>query len=291
MRIKGVDKLRAKLPTYVGWRWVGLGVLIAVGTITGLTFMLLVDSVARLCSHISFFVLIEPLLPVLGALTCELVAFRLIWSVWHNRNQYLAEFGDLAYQKVIPRGFVGVAWIFALCMHIYVPLDVFPIGPPVNSVTTLLAGSLLAVLGVPAVCGFMVRVVGSISLLVLGVLTIRSALLTFGVDYLAMVYLYYPTESEVQQHEIYSVLRHPTYFGVLAIAAGGMALRCSLYSLVFFVVFLLGLLVHIFCVEEKELRERFGTVFIEYQKRVPALYVRARDIRVFLRFLAKRGTA
>ena len=106
---------------------------------------------------------------------------------------------------------------------------------------------------------------------------------------MALVYLYYPAESQMQQHEIYSVIRHPTYFGVLTLAMGGLWLRFSMYALILFLMFLFGLLAHIYFVEEKELRERFGESFIEYQKRVPALHVRIRDLRIYIRFLIKRG--
>lgn len=289
MPVKGVDKLRAKLPKYMGWRWVGLGLLVVMGFVTVFTLMLLTDSMARICPYTSFLVLIEPILPILGVLICELIAFRLLWGMWHNRDRYVAELGELAYQKAIPRGLFGISWVFAICLHIYVPLDALPAGTPVNPVTAFLARSLLAFLGIPIEFDSIIRIVGSVVLLILGALTVRSAVLTFGVDYMTLVYLYYPNESEVQQHAIYSVIRHPTYFGVLVIAAGGMWLRFSVYSLVFFVAFLLGLMTHIFVVEEKELRERFGEPFIEYQKRVPALHVRIRDLRTYLRFLVMRG--
>jgi protein-S-isoprenylcysteine O-methyltransferase Ste14 len=106
---------------------------------------------------------------------------------------------------------------------------------------------------------------------------------------MALVYLYYPDESEIQEHEIYSVIRHPAYFGVLCLAAGGLMLRLSVFSFVLFLMFLLGLLAHILLVEEKELMERFGEAFIAYRERVPALYIRIRDFRTFFRFLVRKG--
>jgi len=290
MPLKGMDKLKEQIPKYLGWRAAGIGLLLLMAFVTALTLMILTDSAARIFPHISIFVLPEPIFPILGVLVCELIAFRLVWSVWHNKDRYVAELGALAYQKAIPRGFFGISWILAICVHIYVPLDILPAGTPVNPITVMLSKSILSFLGIPVEFDLTIRIIMSFIFIIMGLLTIRSALLTFGVDYMALVYLYYPAESQIQQHEIYSVIRHPTYFGVLSIAMGGMWFRFTVYSLVFFVMFLLGLLAHIFLVEEKELRERFGEVFSEYQKRVPALRIRFRDLRIYLRFLTKKGT-
>ena len=223
-------------------------------------------------------------------LLCQFIAFRLIWSVWNNRDRYVAELGELAYQKAFPRAFFGISWIFAICVHIYVPIEILPTGTPVNPLTAMLAQSLFSFLGVPVGFDFLIRIIGSFIFVIFGMLTIRSALLTFGVDYMTLVYLYYPAESQIKQHEIYSVIRHPTYLGVLFFAMGGLWLRFSVYSLMLFLLFLFVFMIHIVFVEEKELRERFGEPFIEYQKKVPALRIRFRDLRVYLRFLAKRGS-
>lgn len=257
--------------------------------VTALSLMLLADSAARLFPSTPILVLTEPIFPFLGVLLCEFIAFRLIWGVWHNKKRYAATLGDLAYQKALPRGLFGVSWVLSICIHIYVPLDALPSGTPVNPITVALSKSLLAFLGMPVEYDLFVRIIVSAIFILIGLLTVRSAFFTFGIDYMALVYLYFPEESEMQQHEVYSVVRHPTYFGVLCIAMGGLWLRFSVYSIVLFVMFLFGLMAHIFLVEEKELRERFGASFIEYQKRVPALRVRIRDLKIFFRFLIKRG--
>jgi protein-S-isoprenylcysteine O-methyltransferase Ste14 len=290
MQLKGWDKLKEKIPKYLGWRAAGIVLLLLLAFVTALTLMVLIDSVTRIFPQVSVLVLIEPILPVLGALLCQLIAFRAIWSVWNNRDRYVQELGELAYQKAIPWGAFGISWIFAICVHIYVPIEILPTGMPVNPLTTMLSQSLFSFLGIPVGFNLTIRIIGSTIFVIFGMLTVRSALLTFGVDYMALVYLYYPAESKIQQHEIYSVIRHPTYLSVLFFAFGGLWLRFSVYSLVLFLMFLLGFMIHIVFVEEKELRERFGEAFIKYQKRVPALRIRLRDLRVYIRFLTKRGT-
>lgn len=289
MHLKGLDKWKKKIPKYLGWKAAGLGLVLLLAFVTALSLMLLADSAARLFPSTPILVLTEPIFPFLGVLLCELIAFRLIWGVWHNKKRYAAILGDLAYQKALPRGLFGVSWVLSICIHIYVPLDALPAGTPVNPITVALSKSLLAFLGMPVEYDLFVRIIVSAIFILIGLLTVRSAFFTFGIDYMALVYLYFPEESEMQQHEVYSVVRHPTYFGVLCIAMGGLWLRFSVYSIVLFVMFLFGLMAHIFLVEEKELRERFGASFIEYQKRVPALRVRIRDLKIFFRFLIKRG--
>ncbi|MGQ9723718.1 MAG: methyltransferase, partial [Candidatus Jordarchaeum sp.] len=63
------------------------------------------------------------------------------------------------------------------------------------------------------------------------------ALQYFSWDYIAVLYLYYPEESELQEYEIYSVLRHPTYSGGILIFLGAVFARFSVYSLLFFLFF------------------------------------------------------
>jgi protein-S-isoprenylcysteine O-methyltransferase Ste14 len=289
MHLKGMDTFREKLPRYSGWRAAALGLIILASSVTAFILMVLVDSAARIYPHIPVLVLIEPVLPILAVLVCELIAFRFVWRVWHNRDKYLAELGELAYQKAIPQGLFGISLVFVVCIHIYVPMHTLSTGTPANSITVTLSQSILSFLGIPLEIDLAIRVIGSAVFIIIGALTARSAVLTFGIDYMALVYLYYPEESEIQQHEIYSVLRHPAYFGVLSIAAGGLVLGLSVFSFAFFLMFLLGLLAHIRLVEEKELIERFGESYVEYQKSVPALHIRWRDLKAYFRFLTGRG--
>jgi protein-S-isoprenylcysteine O-methyltransferase Ste14 len=289
MHLKGMDKFREKTPRYSGWRAAVLGLLILISSVIGFILLSFIDSAARIYPHIPSLVMIEPILPFLAVLVSELIAFRLVWGVWYNRDKYVAELGDFAYQKAIPRGLFGIALVFAIALPIYIPIGTLPAGTPVNPLTVTLSRSFLSFLGIPIEIDLTIRVIGSFVFIIISALTARSAVLTFGIDYMALVYLYYPEESEIQQYEIHSVLRHPAYFGVLALAAGGLMLGLSVFSIVFFVLFFFGLLAHIRLVEEKELIERFGGSFIEYQKRVPALYIRWRDLREYFRFLIGRG--
>ena len=116
-------------------------------------------------------------------------------------------------------------------------------------------------------------------------LTALRALFTFGIDYMALVYLYYPEESEVQKHEIFSILRHPTYLAVSLVNIGSFIIRFSIYSLISTCIFQIFLFVHLYSVEEQELIQRFGDSYLEYKNYVPAILVRLKKIRTYFRFL------
>ena len=120
--------------------------------------------------------------------------------------------------------------------------------------------------------------------LVLGMLTLRAALFTFGLDYMAVVYLFFPEESEVQQHEIYSVIRHPAYLSGVLLSAAGLFFRFSVYSILLFLLVYLVFRLQIWK-EEKELVERFGEGYNEYRKSVPAFLVRPSKMKAYFRFL------
>ncbi len=101
---------------------------------------------------------------------------------------------------------------------------------------------------------------------------------------MTVVYLYFPEESEVKNHEIYSVVRHPVYMGGVLLGAAGMIFRFSTYSILLFVIVYLLFRVQIKR-EEHELMARFGDGYREYREKVPTLHVRPTDIISFLKFL------
>jgi protein-S-isoprenylcysteine O-methyltransferase Ste14 len=154
----------------------------------------------------------------------------------------------------------------------------------VNDLTIQWSRSLLPFLGIAPEIELWFRMILSGILILLGLLTVRSAILTFGLDYMAVVYLYFPEESEIQDHEIYSVIRHPTYLGGIFLGAAGLFFRFSVYSILLSLVIFLVFRLQIWK-EEKELVERFGEGFIEYQEKVPALFIRPSKVREFFKFL------
>jgi protein-S-isoprenylcysteine O-methyltransferase Ste14 len=141
--------------------------------------------------------------------------------------------------------------------------------------------------GVPLVHGWWTTVfitLGWLMLIVGAGLWIRG-IQAFGFDNLALLYVYYPEEGKIVDSNIYSVLRHPVYAGVLRVIIGLALLNGNSNSLTFILFAPLGLFSWIRLVEEKELLERFGASYAGYRKRVPAFWPRPHDLGKFFGFL------
>jgi protein-S-isoprenylcysteine O-methyltransferase Ste14 len=110
---------------------------------------------------------------------------------------------------------------------------------------------------------------------------INKTLKIFGIDYMGLIYVYYPEDSKLQNHEIYSILRHPTYHTLMLFCIGSLFFRFSIYSIIYFLIFLIGINMHIKLVEERELIQRFGQDYIRYKESVPALFVRLKDLKKY----------
>jgi protein-S-isoprenylcysteine O-methyltransferase Ste14 len=114
------------------------------------------------------------------------------------------------------------------------------------------------------------------------------ALQIFGFDYMAVIYLYFPEESELQDHEIFSLLRHPTYSAAILMCLGGVIINQNIYTFIFWIIYYLGFYIHIHLVEEKELIQRFGDSYLNYRKEVPPFFVKPRNYYRFLKFVFTR---
>jgi protein-S-isoprenylcysteine O-methyltransferase Ste14 len=284
LQLKGLDKLREKLPAYSGKRFAILPLTAVIGGLLAYIFLIFLDIIPRLLSDIAFLVAIEPFVPILGSIFIASLALWLLWGVWNKRDQMKELHGELAYQKMLPRGLIAISLAITIVFHTFTSIRSLPPGPPINDLTIQWSRSLLPLLGIAPEIELWIRVILSGVLIILGVLTMRSAILTFGLDYMAVVYLYFPEESEIQENEIYSVIRHPTYLAGILLGNAGLFFRFSVYSILMCLVFFLVFRLQIWR-EEKELVERFGDGYIEYRKKVPALLVRPSKIRSYFRFL------
>ena len=108
-----------------------------------------------------------------------------------------------------------------------------------------------------------------------------------GMDNLALLYVYFPQEGNIVDSNIYSVLRHPVYAGVLRVIIGLALLNGNANSIAFILFAPLGLTGWVRLVEEKELIERFGSSYLDYRRRVPALWPRLQDLGKFFGFLSR----
>ncbi|NHJ14168.1 MAG: hypothetical protein EAX95_10860 [Candidatus Thorarchaeota archaeon] len=284
MKLKGMDKLREKLPAYPGRRIFLLPIRGLFAAIIGYCFLILLDIVPRLFGSVEVLVPIEPFLPILGSLLMLVMAHILIGKLWRKRDEMKAKYGDLAYQRMIQTGVIGVFLVPPLVFHQFTSIRSLPPGTPVNPLTVQWSQSLLPLVGTPLFLDILLRVSFSGFFILLGALTVRSSILTFGIDYMTVVYLYFPEESEIQEHEIYSVVRHPAYFGGVLLGLAGLAFRFSVYSILIFLI-VYATFWYQTIREERELIQRFGDSFQEYRTRVPRLHISVRNIGKYFRFL------
>ena len=282
--MKGMDKLWEKLPAYPGKRLAILPLRALLTAILGYAFLIILSITPRFFPGNDFLWVMAPVLPLVGSVLLAAFALWLVWGLWNKRVEMKDRYGDLAYQKMINRGLSGVFLIPSIVFLAATLSRSFPPGDPVNPITTQWSTSILYLIGNPLGIELWIRIVISFIFLILGMLTLRSSLLTFGLDYMAVVYLFFPEESEVQQHEIYSVIRHPAYLSGVLLGAAGLFFRFSVYSILLFLLVYLVFRLQIWK-EEKELVERFGDGYNEYRKSVPALLVRPSKIKAYFRFL------
>lgn len=194
------------------------------------------------------------------------MGFLILSMFFSRRKIYKEKFKELAYRNAFAHyGIPGLALIMASVAHAgYMNGPFVPHGWWTNIFIAL---------------GWLMLLVGAL-------LWIRG-IFAFGLDNLALLYVYYPEEGKIVDSNIYSVLRHPVYAGVLRVIIGLALLNGNANAMAFIIFAPLGLTGWIRLVEEKELIERFGQSYLDYRKRTPAFWPKWRDMGKFFNFLIK----
>ncbi len=192
------------------------------------------------------------------------LGFGLLALFFRYRTYFKAHFGSLAYSRAARwLGFPGVVMIGAMIAGI----RSLP-GPMVPGNWVI----------------FVLPVLGW-ALIVIGTLIALRTVQTFGVDNLIMLYVYFPEESHLVDHKIYTIVRHPAYASVLCIAYGLALLNGSWLALACAFIFTLGLWGWLRLFEEKELIQRFGPSYAQYRQQVPAFLPHLRDLAGLFGFM------
>lgn len=200
-----------------------------------------------------FFVFSDRLVPDWqpdGQIIVMAIGFLLLARFFTQKRSFQARYGASAYRYAFVRTAIpGLAVIFATVAHCaYMP------GLPIPEVWWK---NLLRLLGM--------------YLVLVGAWLWLRAILTFGVDNLAMLYVYYPDQSRLVAESIYGLLRHPIYASALWVITGLCLLNGTWQALVFALLAPLGLFGWVRLVEERELLERFPD-YDAYRRRVPAFW-------------------
>ena len=285
MKIKGIEKFTEKVPILSGKR-IFLLPLYALSILSlAILVMIRFDSIPGMAQSRGINPILLSLFPLIGELIVCIVGLVLVYQMWFWRDWLKNKYGRFSYQHIFPVGFTGIACVLSLSVNLFIHYWSFSpsfwISSPFKFLTIPLEGYCYA-LGTIVLWAKMAL---SVFFLGLGLTMIIRSLQTFGFDYMTVLYLYFPEESKIQDHKIYSVLRHPTYTGALLIGLGGTFSTFTLYSVIFFIVYFVAFCIHIHFVEEKELIERFGSPYQEYMKEVPAFFVKPNKLGVFFGFL------
>lgn len=189
----------------------------------------------------------------------------LVFSLFFSRKQvYKEKYKELAYRNAFAHYVIpGLALILSAIAH---------------------AGYMNGPFVPPGWWTIVFLVIGWFMLCIGAILWVRS-IFEFGLDNLALLYVYYPKEGSLTKSSIYSILRHPIYAGVLRVGIGLALLNGNANAIAFAIILPLGFTSWIRLVEEKELIERFGQSYIDYRKDVPAFWPQLRDLGNFYKFL------
>jgi protein-S-isoprenylcysteine O-methyltransferase Ste14 len=288
MQLKGFEAFRAKVPALAGAKIAVLHAIVLIMLALSISLTVAAYSMPAVRGVSPY---LAGLSPLIAYLFIGSIGFLLAYQMWRCRAKMKAKYGPLAYQRMLPIGLAGIVWVLSLGFDLYVPLFL-TLSSWAASPLWVLVLPLDAYMGAAGAVVYAFRVVVGLVLLILGVSMSLRSVATFGLDYIAVVYLYFPEESEIQDREIYSALRHPLYGGWLTLGLGGAILTFSPYSLICFLLFLLGFNLFIYWVEERELLSRFGESYEAYRRSVPAFFVKWNKIGILLGFIldSARGT-
>lgn len=289
MKIKGIDTFQEKVPILAGKKIFLLPLYVFFIVLFCIFIMTKFYSLPNTLMHTRINPILLSLFPLAGEIIFCIIGLTLIYQMWFWKDRLKARYGSLSYQRIFLSGFTGVACLFfSIPISLFIPYWSFSSSFWINSPLKFLTIPIEEYLTPLTILVFWTRITLSVFFSVLGITMVIRSLQTFGVDYMSVVYLYFPEESKIQEHEVYSVIRHPTYAGLLIFGIGGMFFTFTLYSIIFYLVFLAVFYIHIYFVEEKELITRFGPSYQEYMKKVPAFFVKPDKLGVLLDFLIKR---
>ncbi|MFX1277335.1 MAG: methyltransferase family protein [Promethearchaeota archaeon] len=284
MKLKGLNKFREKIPLFQGRKIVILPLFF----LSVLTLILLFQFMFYFLTVIpltGILIPLKPWFPVIGLIITAFIGLFLVYLMWGRRDTLKRKYGALSYQKIFLFGLSGVVVMFSI-----VEQAIFPFYLGINSFLTELPYifytiSLISFIPVIGIFLDFIFFILGIFICILALIMVYRAINTFGFDYMAVVYLYFPEESEIQNNEIYSVLRHPTYSALIMLCLGGIFIHLNFYSILNFLIFLLVMYIHVHFVEEKELITRFGDSYKEFRKNVPAFFVHPNKWKNFFKFI------
>lgn len=287
MRLKGLNKFREKVPWFSGKKIVLIPLFFLAVIAASLLIIIAFDSLPDWILNLGYNNAALAFSPLIGELLIVIAGFLLVYQVWRKREYLKAKYGQYSYQHIFWTGLTGIVLVLSMAISLFIPFWTFSPSFWMQSQVQVLVQPIESLIPAVSPVIFWIRMALTVLFLLIGLGTAARSLQTFGLDYMALVYLYFPEEGELQEHAIYSVLRHPAYSGALTVGLAGMFFTFTPFSIIFFLIYVAGFYIHVYLVEEKELISRFGESFQEYRKKVPALFIKPSKIKALVLFLLK----
>jgi len=252
VRIPGRDELLTHLPDLRSPARAALLGLLGLTTFTAATLaMIAVDRA-------------WPAWTLAGQFAVIALSALLLAQFFRRKDELLARHGTSAYRRAFVRYVIPAAsMIWAAIIH-----------------TAYMPGERVA----RGRIGVAVAVAG-IYLLVTAIILFARVVSTFGMDNLAMVYVYTPAGGRLVDSAIYGLIRHPAYSAACRLGLTIGLWRGTWSSIAFGLLIPVGLTIWLRAVEEPDLIRRFGTSYESYRRRVPAFAPRLPDVVGFWKFL------
>ena len=289
MKIKGLDKFQEKNPILSGKKIFLLPLYALSILLLCLLVMIRFYSLPDITISSGINPILLSLFPLIGEVIVSIVGLVLVYQMWFWKDRLKAKYGQLSYQHIFLVGFAGVSCLLSLSVNSFIHYwsfsPLFWIHSPLKFLTIPLEEYFYPL----GFIVFWIKITLSVFFSVFSITMMIRSFQEFGFDYMTVLYLYFPKESKLQNHQIYSVIRHPMYTGALLLGLAGMFSTLTLYSVIFFLVYFLAFYIYVHFVEEKELIARFGLSYQDYIKNVPAFFVYPNKLRTLLGFLIGRN--
>ena len=285
MKLKGFDKFREKVPVLKGPRIIILPLYVLFMVFLTFYYLNKIYFLPQLLSNqVPDYLL--PFIPLFGVIVAEVIGFMLVGQMWFWKDYLKKKYGSSSYQRIFLVGFAGILITISLAFNVFTEIQLYSQNIWQKSDYSYLITSLYSIF--PSSIDNLVhqvQIILGLALLLFGLSISMRSVLTFGFDYTTVVYLYFPEESKIKENQIYSALRHPMYSGIILVAFAGFIYNVTIYSFLFFIIYLLGFYAHIHFVEEPELVTRFGESFLAYRKNIPPFFLNPLKFKKVLKFV------
>jgi protein-S-isoprenylcysteine O-methyltransferase Ste14 len=251
VRIKGFDILREHAPE-LDSRWGRWRALLSIGGVFALTTVFFMAADRGFAEWMPD-----------GEIVVLAIGFLVLSRFFSQREVYRRKYGELSYWMAFVRFYVpGTGIVMASIAHL-----AYIAGPGIPDIWwkpwLVAAGWLLVLLGAK-----------------LGLRAVEVA----GIDNLAMLHVYYPSESEFVKSKIYSAVRHPLDSAALDVGFGLALIHANWYGLLVALILPIFFAGWVRLIEEPELIRRFAS-YVDYRRRVPAFWPKPSGWLAFFKYL------